>query len=52
MHVGGVRIEDCLLITADGFENLTTAPKGKEMLELVRQGARCRHGVDSSFRAT
>jgi Xaa-Pro dipeptidase len=36
MHVGGVRIEDCILVTADGYENLTTAPKGEEMLEIIR----------------
>lgn len=37
MHVGGVRIEDDILITRDGYENLTTAPKGKEMLEVIRE---------------
>ena len=30
--VGGVRIEDDLLITSKGYENLTTAPKGEAML--------------------
>ena len=39
MHVGGVRIEDDILITRDGYENLTQAPKGREMLRLVREGA-------------
>ncbi|KAK3065490.1 hypothetical protein LTS18_006201 [Coniosporium uncinatum] len=34
--VGGVRIEDNLLITSKGYENLTTAPKGEEMLRLIR----------------
>lgn len=33
--VGGVRIEDCILITSDGFENLTTAPKGDELLRIA-----------------
>lgn len=33
--VGGVRIEDCLLVTEDGHENLTTAPKGEEALRLI-----------------
>ncbi|KAI6839833.1 putative Xaa-Pro aminopeptidase [Hortaea werneckii] len=37
--VGGVRIEDDILITRDGYENLTPAPKGREMLEVVRKGA-------------
>lgn len=36
--VGGVRIEDDILVTADGYENLTTAPKGEEMLEFIRKG--------------
>ncbi|KAK4115374.1 Creatinase/aminopeptidase [Canariomyces notabilis] len=33
--VGGVRIEDDILVTEDGYENLTTAPKGKEMLDII-----------------
>lgn len=36
MHVGGVRIEDDILITRGGYENLTTAPKGEKMLEVIR----------------
>lgn len=39
MHVGGVRIEDDILITKDGYENLTTAPKGKEMLRIIKEAA-------------
>lgn len=38
LPVGGVRIEDDILITADGFENLTTAPKEEEMLNIIRRG--------------
>lgn len=34
--IGGVRIEDDILVTADGYENLTTAPKGEEMLAIIR----------------
>ncbi|KAL4917823.1 peptidase M24, structural domain-containing protein [Aspergillus aurantiobrunneus] len=34
--IGGVRIEDDLLVTSTGSENLTTAPKGEEMLEVLR----------------
>ncbi len=34
-HVGGVRIEDCILVTDDGHENLTTAPKGEEALKII-----------------
>ena len=36
--VGGVRIEDDILITADGYENLTTAPKGEAAFEIIRNG--------------
>ncbi|KAI9721741.1 MAG: hypothetical protein M1812_002076 [Candelaria pacifica] len=36
MAVGGVRIEDDILITHDGYENLTTAPKGDEMLRIIK----------------
>ena len=36
--VGGVRIEDDILITADGYENLTTAPKGEAALKIIREG--------------
>lgn len=39
MHVGGVRIEDDILITRDGYENLTTAPKGEKMLQTIREYA-------------
>ncbi|KAL2131026.1 hypothetical protein VTI74DRAFT_5616 [Chaetomium olivicolor] len=37
--VGGVRIEDDILVTEDGHENLTTAPKGKEMLRVINEEA-------------
>lgn len=37
--VGGVRIEDDILITKDGHENLTTAPKGEEMLDFIRKAS-------------
>ncbi|KAL9001562.1 MAG: hypothetical protein Q9169_000137 [Polycauliona sp. 2 TL-2023] len=33
--VGGVRIEDDVLVTRDGYENLTTAPKGIEEMEKI-----------------
>jgi Xaa-Pro dipeptidase len=33
--VGGVRIEDDILVTDDGYENLTTAPKGEELLRII-----------------
>jgi hypothetical protein len=36
LPVGGVRIEDNLLITSKSYENLTTAPKGEAMLEIIR----------------
>ena len=39
MSVGGVRIEDDILITKGGYENLTTAPKGEEALRIIRESA-------------
>ncbi|KIW04828.1 hypothetical protein, variant [Verruconis gallopava] len=36
MPVGGVRIEDDILVTKDGYENLTTAPKGDDALKIIR----------------
>ncbi|KAJ4360251.1 uncharacterized protein N0V89_000811 [Didymosphaeria variabile] len=34
--VGGVRIEDDILITSKGYENLTTAPKGDAMFAIIK----------------
>jgi Xaa-Pro dipeptidase len=36
--VGGVRIEDDILVTEGGYENLTVAPKGEEMLKIINAG--------------
>ncbi|KAF2714905.1 putative Xaa-Pro aminopeptidase, partial [Pleomassaria siparia CBS 279.74] len=36
LPVGGVRIEDDILITSKGYKNLSTAPKGEAMLEIIR----------------
>jgi hypothetical protein len=36
LPVGGVRIEDDILVTSKGYENLTTAPKGDEALKIIR----------------
>ena len=33
-NVGGIRLEDLLYVTADGYENLTTFPKKFEMCVL------------------
>lgn len=49
LSVGGVRIEDDILITKHGYENLTLAPKGQKMLDIIRDGAKCEHGVACSF---
>lgn len=38
LPVGGVRIEDDILVTKTGYENLTTAPKGQAMLDIIRRG--------------
>ena len=35
LAIGGVRIEDDILVTANGYENLTKAPKGEEMLRII-----------------
>ncbi|KAK7529386.1 peptidase M24, structural domain-containing protein [Phyllosticta citricarpa] len=35
--VGGVRIEDDILVTDDGYENITTAPKGEEALKIIKE---------------
>ncbi|KAK4163447.1 putative Xaa-Pro aminopeptidase [Cladorrhinum sp. PSN259] len=37
--VGGVRIEDDILVTDDGYENLTTVPKGEDMLKIINSGS-------------
>ncbi|PSS03766.1 putative Xaa-Pro aminopeptidase [Coniella lustricola] len=37
--VCGCRIEDCILVTETGYENLTTAPKGDEMIKIINEGA-------------
>ncbi|ORY76610.1 peptidase M24, structural domain-containing protein [Protomyces lactucae-debilis] len=37
--VGGVRIEDCLLVTETGFENLTNLPKHIDAIECLVQEA-------------
>jgi hypothetical protein len=36
LPVGGVRIEDDILVTSNGYVNLTTAPKGDEALKIIR----------------
>ena len=43
--VGGVRIEDDILITAHGYENLTTAPKGNEALEIIQNGSKFNYSM-------
>ncbi|KAK8158112.1 putative Xaa-Pro aminopeptidase [Phyllosticta citrichinensis] len=36
LPVGGVRIEDDILVTDNGHENITTAPKGEEALQIIK----------------
>ena len=36
--MGGVRIEDCVLITKNGYENLTTVKSDVEWVEAVCSG--------------
>lgn len=38
-EVGGVRIEDNIHITKEGYENLTTAPKTADQVELMINGS-------------
>lgn len=37
MPVGGVRIEDDILVTKRGYENLTTTPKGREACKIIKE---------------
>lgn len=39
VQVGGVRIEDCVLVTATGYDNLTTVGRDREWVEGVCSGA-------------
>lgn len=40
MNFGGVRLEDDILITADGYENFTLVPREVEDVEQVMSGAK------------
>ncbi|KAI5302434.1 hypothetical protein KEM56_000698 [Ascosphaera pollenicola] len=45
MRVGGVRIEDDILVTKNGYENLTHTPKGENAMKIIREAMRERGGV-------
>ncbi|KAI5285175.1 hypothetical protein KEM54_000768, partial [Ascosphaera aggregata] len=45
MRVGGVRIEDDVLVTRNGYENLTTTPKGEAALKIIREAMQKRECV-------
>lgn len=44
---GGVRLEDVVLVTSDGVENLTTAPRTIEEVESVRAGGAWPPAIDT-----
>jgi Xaa-Pro aminopeptidase len=48
LPVGGGLLEDNILITADGYRNPTTAPKGEAMLRRICYGA-CPRRSDSQI---
>lgn len=48
MAVGGVRIEDDILVTKTGYRNLTTAPKGEKMLQIIRDAANLVEALDKN----
>lgn len=50
MHGEGIRTEDDVLMIKQGFDNLTLAPNGDEMLDIIRDVAKCKHGVAYSSR--
>lgn len=45
MRVGGVRIEDDILVTKNGYENLTHTPKGEKALTIIREAMRERKEI-------
>ncbi|KAG5944138.1 hypothetical protein E4U59_007535 [Claviceps monticola] len=38
VHTRFIDWDDCILVTREGYENLTTAPKGDELLDVIRRG--------------